>query len=156
MTTKLSTRVPKALQRFFGSDPFEDLQREIDSLFDRFKTNGNGELTETLISPLVDLSEKDDSIQIRMDVPGVNAGEIDIKVSGNTIRISGEHKEAKEESGQTFHRIERRRGSFSRFLTLPTEVKENEVTAECKEGVLTVNLPKKEVVKSRSVKVVAK
>lgn len=91
-----------------------------------------------------------------MNVSGVKADEIDIQVSANTICISGEHKEEKEEKGKTFHRIERRTGAFSRTLTLPAAVKESGVTAECKDGVLTVNLPKTEVAKKQAIKVVAK
>jgi HSP20 family protein len=157
MSTSLSTRFSQALRPLFTRDPFESLQQEIDSLFDRLRTDGNGGgLTEAMISPLVDLSEKDDSIEIRMDVPGIKAEEIDIQVTGDTIRISGEHKEEKEEKGKTFHRIERRKGVFSRSLALPAAVKEKEVTAECKEGVLTIHLPKAQVVKAQSIKVIAK
>ncbi|MEQ1829566.1 MAG: Hsp20/alpha crystallin family protein, partial [Pirellula sp.] len=153
MSTSLSTRVSQALRPLFARDPFENLQQEIDSLFDRMRTNGNGDLSTGLISPLVDVSEKDDAIEIRMDVPGVKANEIDIQICGDTIRISGEHKEEKEEKGKTFHRIERRSGAFSRSLVLPAAVKEKDVSAGCKEGVLTIHLPKAEVAKTQSVKV---
>lgn len=154
MSTSLSTRVSQALRPWFTHDPFESLQQEIDGLINRFKTEGNGDWQAAL--PSVDLSEKDDSIQIRMDVPGVKAEEINIEVVGNTIRISGEHKEEKEEKGKTYHRMERRCGAFSRTMTLPAPVKEKDITAECKDGVLTVFLPKSEVAKKSVVKVVAK
>jgi HSP20 family protein len=82
----------------------------MDDLLSRFKAdwNGNGPLAAARQS--VDLSETDDSLQIRMDVPGLKADEIDIEISGNMIRIRGEHKEQKEEKGRTVRRRERRRG----------------------------------------------
>ena len=70
-----------------------------------------------------------------------------------TLHVSGEHKEEKEEKGKTFHRIERRSGSFSRSLTLPAAVKESQVTAESADGVLTINLPKVEVAKTQKITV---
>jgi HSP20 family protein len=112
--------------------------------------NGNGIAAMT---PSIDLSETDDALQIRMDVPGLKAEEINIEVSGNTIRVSGEHKEQTEEKGKTFHRIERHTGAFSRSLTLPVAVKENLVTAETADGVLTVTLPKVEAAKTQKVAV---
>ena len=58
-----------------------------------------------------------------MEVPGVNPEEVDIEVTGNTVRIRGEHKEEKEEKGRTYHRIDRRTGSFRCAVELPCEVK---------------------------------
>lgn len=156
MSTGLSTRVSQALSPLFSRDPFANLQQEMDDLLSRFKLDWNGDGPLAVVSPSVDLSETDDSLQLRMDVPGIKADEIDIQVSGNTIRISGEHKEEKEEKGRTFHRVERVSGSFARALTLPAAVKEDKVTAECKDGVLTIILPKLEVAKTQKVKVAAK
>ena len=156
MSTGLSTRFSQALSPLFSRDPFENLQQEIASLFDRVRVGGNGDLADTAIMPLVDLSENDESFEIRMDMPGIKADEIDIQVAGDTVRITGEHKEEKEERGKTYHRIERRRGAFSRTLALPAAVKEKDVTAECKDGVLRIRLPKSEVVKTQMVKVIAK
>lgn len=156
MTTDLSTRVSRALRPWFGRDPFTNLQQEMDALLSRFETGWNGDSTLAVVSPSVDLSETDGSLQIRMDVPGIKAEEINIVVSANTIRISGEHNEEKEEKGKTFHRLERRSGSFTRALTLPAAVKEDKVSAECADGVLTITLPKTEVAKTQTVKVIAK
>lgn len=153
MTTALTPRVSQALSPLFARDPFTTLRQEMDELLGRLKTEWNGDWPTAVFSPSVDLSETDDSMQIRMDVPGLKADEIDIQVSGNTIRISGEHKEEKEEKGRTYHRIERKSGSFSRSLALPVAVKEDKVSAECNEGVLTITLPKSEVAKTRKIAV---
>lgn len=156
MSTALTSRVSKALRPLFNRDPFGSLQQEMDDLLARFKMdfNGDGNLAEVV--PSLDFSETDDAYQIRMNVPGVKAEEVNIEVVGNEIRISGEHKEEKEEKGRTYHRVERRTGSFARSLTLPAAVKQDKVAAECKDGILTVTLPKVEAAKAQKIKVVAK
>jgi HSP20 family protein len=153
MSTALSTRFSRALQPLFGGDPFTGLQKEMDDLMSRFQADWSGERMPSMTIPSADLSETDDALQIRMDMPGLKAEEINIEVSGNTIRISGEHKEEKEEKGKTYHRIERRSGSFARAMTLPAPVKEDKVTAECKDGVLTISLPKTETAKTHKITV---
>lgn len=165
MTTSLSRRISQTLSPIFSHkppsplfthNPFAELQREMSDAFDRFRVDWNGEWPPSEFVPSIDLSETDIEVQARMDVPGFKADEIDVEVSGNTLRVSGEHKEAKEEKGRTYHRVERRNGSFARALTLPTPVKENQVSAECKDGVLTITLPKCEVAKTQKVRVVSK
>lgn len=155
MSSALSTRVSQALSPLFGRDPFSSFQREMDELLSKFQSdwngNGNGLLAANL--PSLDLSETDDALQVRMDVPGMKADEINIEVSGNTLRVSGEHKEEKEEKGKTFHRLERRSGSFNRTVALPVAVKEGQVTAETADGVLTIKLPKVEAAKTQKVAV---
>ena len=80
-------------------------------------------------------------------------GKSDIEVRADTLHVRGEHTEEREEKGKTFHRIERRAGSFSRSVALPCSVDEEKVTAECRDGVLTISLPKTEESKTRKVKV---
>jgi HSP20 family protein len=103
--------------------------------------------------PTVDLSENPTSVEVRMDLPGLKPEDIDIQLANNVLTISGERKAEKEEKGKTYHRVERRRGTFSRSLTLPTAVAEDKVDAEYREGVLTVTLQKTDEAKSRKTKV---
>jgi HSP20 family protein len=156
MTTALSTRASRALQPWFDRDLLASLQEEMDDLLSRFRADWNGGWALMAASPPIDLSETDDSLQIRMDAPGMKADDIDIQVSGNTIRISGERKDEKEEKGKTYLRRERRSGSFARTLTLPVAVKEDKVGAESKDGLLTITLPKIQAAKTLKVKIVAK
>lgn len=153
MTTAMSTRFSRAMQPLFGGDPFAGLQKEMDDLLNQFQAGWSGDRLPAVTIPSLDLSETDNALQIRMDMPGLKAEEIDIEVSGNTIRISGEHKEEQEEKDRTYHRVERRSGSFARALTLPVPVQENKVNAECKDGVLTITLPKTEAAKTHKVTV---
>ena len=103
--------------------------------------------------PSVDVSETDKAVEIKLDVPGVSAKEIDIQLNGNLLTVSGERKEEQERKGKTFHRIERRYGSFSRSVTLPCPVQEDEVAAEYRDGVLSIALPKTEGAKSKKIAV---
>lgn len=103
--------------------------------------------------PKVDLVETDNAYEASVDLPGMQAKDIDVQVHGNTITISGTRKEEKSEKGRTFHYSERRSGSFARTLTLPCAVKEDEVAAEYTEGVLKVVLPKCEQERARRVSV---
>ena len=154
MTVSLPKRVARGLQPFFGFDPFRVLQEEMNSLFNRNLADWNGDcLTHVSAAPSLDLSETAESLQIRTDMPGISAEDIDIEISDNTIHISGERKEEKEEKGKTYHLVERRAGKFERTLTLPCAVQEENITAECRDGVLTVTLPKSEELRARKIKV---
>ncbi|MEK6634865.1 MAG: Hsp20/alpha crystallin family protein, partial [Planctomycetota bacterium] len=79
--------------------------------------------------------------------------EIDISIQGDTLTIKGEKKEEKEEKGKNYYRMERRYGSFSRSVDLPNSVNPNKVSAEYKNGVLEINLQKKEEVKPTQITV---
>ena len=87
-------------------------------------------------------SETDTAIEAKLDLPGVKPEEVEIQLNGNVLTISGERKEEEEEKGKTFHRVERRVGQFSRSMSLPCPVEEDEVAASYKDGVLTIMLPK--------------
>ena len=118
--------------------------------------NGNGEgngLFKGGIAPALDVAEKDNSFEIRMDIPGVESKDLDVEVHGNTVTISGSRKEEKEEKGKSFHRIERCSGSFSRTVTLPCGVSEKEVAAEYTNGVLSVILPKSEEARPKKISI---
>jgi HSP20 family protein len=153
MSTTLATRLSQAQRPLVSQDPFGEFRKQMRDVVNQFQPdwNGNDEGLAPAISPSVDLSETTDGFQIRMDVPGIKAEEIDIEVSGDTVRIDGEHKAAQQEKGRTFHRAERRTGTFARVLTLPATVKEGLVTAEVADGVLTITLPKTEVTKTQKV-----
>jgi HSP20 family protein len=105
------------------------------------------------ISPSLDLAETDQTIEARLDLPGVDPKEIDIQINANILTVSGQRKEEKEEKGKTYHRVERRAGSFSRSVSLPCAVKDEAVEAKYRDGVLTITMPKTEEAKSRKIAV---
>lgn len=135
------------------TDPWTAMRHEMNDLISSF-WGGNGSVMNTSFAPALDIAEKDNSFELRMDIPGMDAKDLDIQVQGNTVTVSGQRKEEKEEKGKTFHRIERRSGNFSRTVTLPCDVTVKEVAAEYTNGVLHVVLPKCE--KSRPNKIAVK
>jgi HSP20 family protein len=153
MTVSLPTRISRGLQPFVSGDAFRALREEMDDLLSRFSADWDGEWVAQAVTPSLDLSETSDALQLRLDMPGVKPEDIDIEVTGNTIRISGERKEEREEKGKTFHRVERRMGKFVRSMTLPCAVRDDKITAESHDGILTVTLPKTETAKTHKVKV---
>jgi HSP20 family protein len=132
--------------------PLVALRDEMDDLLARFFGGEDGWFSGRMV-PTVDLAETHDAVLAKLDLPGVNPDEIDISIAGNLLTVRGDRKEEKEEKGKTFHRIERRTGAFSRSLTLPCAVNEDEVAAEYKDGVLAITLPKCEEAKSHKIKV---
>jgi HSP20 family protein len=156
MTTSLPSRLSRGLSSWFGRDPFVDLRNEMDELMSGYAEDWNGGALAEMRLPSTDISETDETIEVKMDIPGLTAEEIDIEVRGNRLQVSGEHKEEKEEKGKTFHRIERRQGRVYRSMTLPAEVNEEKIQAECHDGVLSITLPKTEQAKSRKIAVKGK
>ena len=149
----LATRGPTRLPSLWGRDPFTTLREEMSDLRTRLFGDGDeGWFTGTMV-PALDMSETEIAIEVRMDVPGITAKDIDIQINGNLLTVTGERREEKEEKGKTFHRVERSYGNFSRSVTLPCAVAESEVAAEYHDGVLTVKLPKAEESKAHKIKV---
>ena len=151
MSGQLKTRSPRGL----FSPLAHGLREEMEELMSRFWGAEDDGWTFGRLTPSVDITENEGAVEARVDLPGVKADEIDIQLSGNLLTISGERKEEKEEKDKTYHRIERRTGSFSRCVSLPCAVQEDEVAAEYHDGVLVVTLPKTDEAKSRKIKVKA-
>ncbi|MCD6368147.1 MAG: Hsp20/alpha crystallin family protein [Candidatus Aenigmarchaeota archaeon] len=91
----------------------------------------------------VDVSETEDKIIVRADLPGINKKDVSVRIYENTLIIEAEQKESKVEEKENYFRQERRYGKFYREIPLPVEVDENRTTARMKDGVLTVEIPKK-------------
>jgi HSP20 family protein len=130
------------------------LHDEMDDLFDSFFRGISKPWTGYKAWPSIDVADKDDAIVVRAEVPGCKAEDIDIAVYGNTLTISGEKKESKEEKEKGYYHSESIYGSFRRDISLPTDVDESKIDAVCKDGVLSITLPKAE--KSKAVKVKVK
>ena len=140
------------------SDPFRDLFTLQDQLFRTFDSAYRGgqapeqSMTATW-APLVDIYEDADGITLKAELPEVDAKDVEILVEGNTLTLRGERKLEKSEERNNYHRIERVYGTFSRSFTLPSTVDLEHITAESKDGVLKVFLPKKAETKPRQIKV---
>ena len=103
--------------------------------------------------PPVDVYEDEQGLRLKLEVPGIDEKDLDVRVENNVLSIRGERKFEKEEKEENFHRIERRYGSFSRTFTLPTTVDTEKVSADYKNGVLTLQLVKKAEAKPKQIKV---
>lgn len=152
MSGTLSKSSSRSLQPSARGEWGFPLRREMEDLVERFWGEGDGGLFGRGV-PALNLSETENSVEVTMELPGVKPEEIDIQVHGNQLTIRGERKDEKEEKGRTFHRVERTSGSFYRAVTLPCAVEDSEAVAECREGILTVQLPKAEEAKTRKIQV---
>ena len=103
--------------------------------------------------PAIDIAETDDAFMVKTEVPGCKAEDIDISVHGNILTISGEKKQEAEEKEKGYYHMERSYGSFRRDFTLSSDVDPKKIDAMCKDGVLSVKLPKSEETKPIKVKV---
>jgi len=159
--SRLPVRIEKPNEVASGTwlQPFSDLQRATDRLFNEFaKTMGfpSLEIGESPVAltgyewPRVDISETDDNIQITADLPGVDKDDVEISIRDNTITIRGEKKQEEEEKGEGFYKIERSYGTFQRSFYLPSEIEEDKVEASFKDGVLKITLPKTEAAKAKT------
>jgi HSP20 family protein len=123
-------------------------------LFDSFSTDGSPmERTNSAFVPLAEIEETTDAVHLKLEVPGMEAKDIDIQVTAEAVAISGERKsEIKtEEKGMT--RTEFRYGKFRRVIPLPVRIQNTNVSADYKDGILTLTLPKAEEEKNKVVKV---
>ncbi len=100
-------------------------------------------------TPLVDVEESDKEYTIKAELPEVKKEDVKVEIQNGSLRISGERKLEKEESGRRFHRIERSYGSFERSFALPEGTKKGDLKAEFKDGLLKVHLPKTEEAKPK-------
>jgi HSP20 family protein len=153
MTTVLKKHEPRRLRGWNRPQPLESVREEIQDLISRAFGNDVEMWPSKRVMPSLDLFETDDALEVRMDIPGIDAKDIEIQVSGNVLTISGERKAEREEKGKTYHRIERQVGAFSRSVTLPCLIREEPVDAQYRNGILTVRLPKTEEAKSRKITV---
>jgi HSP20 family protein len=106
-----------------------------------------------LFTPELDVAETDTTVEVSAELPGMKPEEINVEVENGQLWISGEKKEEKEEKGKTYHRVERRYGSFRRMLPIPASVDPEKVEASFREGVLKITLAKTEEAKAKHVEV---
>ena len=140
-------------------DPFREfttLQERMNRLVrDQYRAEGGSEesLTTTNFAPPVDVYEDEHSITLKIEVPGIDEKDIDVRIENNTLTVHGERKFEKEEKEENFRRVERQYGSFTRSFTLPNTVDPEQVNATYNKGVLKVNLAKKAEAKPKQIKV---
>ena len=125
------------------------LQREFDRLFNGWH------MPDTGWHPAIDIRENETGFVVVADLPGMTAEDVKISVKENGLMITGEKKQEEKTEESTYYRIERSYGSFERSFRLPSKIDTEKITAEYKNGVLTVTLPKVEEVKPKEITVSA-
>ncbi len=134
-----------------------DPYREVFTLESRFKPLFRGfdqGAAETAgFVPAVDIYEDAEKVVLKLEVPGIEEKDLDVRVEKNTLTVKGQRNFEKEEKEENFHRIERRYGSFYRSFTLPTSVDAENVDAKYNAGVLKLELKKKPEAQPKQIKV---
>jgi HSP20 family protein len=138
--------------------PFRDLvatqdrfNRLFNESFSRFFDN-EGAAAQAW-TPAVDIYETDRDLTLKAELPGVDPKDVEARVEDGTLYLKGERKLEKETKEKNYHRVERAYGSFMRSFELPSSVDADKVSAEFKDGVLTLTMPKKEEAKPKTVKI---
>ena len=139
-------------------DPFRDLrtlQEEVNRLFSSNLTPSFGEegIGRGAWNPNVDIYENKDQIVLEAELPGMNREDFELTVENNVITLRGERRFEKKDDADNYHRVERSYGSLSRSFTLPQVVSGDGATAEYRNGVLRVTLPKREEAKARRIEI---
>ena len=139
-------------------DPFRDLrtlQEEVNRLFSTNLTRGFGEegIGRGAWNPSVDIYENKEHIVLEAELPGMNRDDFELSVENNVITLRGERQFEKKDDSDNYHRVERSYGSFTRSFTLPQTVSAEGATAEYRNGVLRVTLPKREETKARRIQI---
>jgi HSP20 family protein len=135
-------------------DPFRDME-EMQNRFSTLLADVGRRYAFSLMKrlPPVDIEENDQEYVIKAELPGMKKEEVKLKVEGGTLSISGERKAEKEDNDKKYHRLERSYGAFQRSFTLPEGTLPEKISAEFKDGVLLVHLPKDEKAKPKAIEV---
>jgi len=140
-------------------DPFrelEDMSTRLNRFFGQAASRRLGDDGSEMLAdwaPAIDVQETDGEYLISADLPAVKKEDVKVSVQDGILAVEGERRQEREEKGKKFHRIERSYGKFVRRLTLPTDVDQEKLAAEFKDGVLQVHLPKSVTAKPRSIDV---
>jgi len=146
-----------AIVRYNPMRELRGMQEQMNRLLDLAWNREPGEeLREGIWQPLVDIFENDEAVVIRAELPGVEQEAIEVKIEGVTLTIRGERKQDAEVRKENYHRIERYYGPFQRSFLLPQTIDQEKVKAACDKGVLTITLPKRELVKPKQITVEVK
>lgn len=131
------------------------LRDDMNDLFDSFfgQTGERREFGEGVWNPATDVSETENAILVATEVPGLKKEDISISIRDNILTLKGEKKQEKTYKDENLHRVERCYGCFNRSFTLPSMVDTSKVKATYKDGILTIELPKKEEAKPKEISI---
>lgn len=131
----------------------EDFDRTVQALQESFGDLWGGGGAARPWTPAVDVFETDHGFEFKADVPEMKPEDLEVNFENSTLTLKGKREFEKKDEGKGYHRLERNYGSFVRAFTLPETVDPEKLTADYKNGVLSVSIGKKEIAKPRAVKV---
>ncbi|PYV47560.1 MAG: molecular chaperone [Acidobacteria bacterium] len=137
-------------------DPFREfttLQDRMNRLFRDNYGEGQEALSTSTFAPPVDVYEDEHNVTLKIEVPGIDEKDIDVRIENNLLTVHGERKFEQEEKEENFRRVERQYGSFTRSFTLPTTVNADQAQAHYDKGILKIQLAKKAEAKPKQIKV---
>ena len=144
------------LTRFYPYRELNTLQERVNRLFHESFSSSEGRdesLATSNFAPAVDVYEDEHSVTLKIEVPGIDEKDIDVRIENRTLTVHGERKFEKEEKEENYRRVERQYGSFSRTFTLPNTVDTENVSADYEKGVLKIKLTKKAEAKPKQIRV---
>ena len=147
------------IRKFNPFDPFDEFTT-LKNQFNRLLAQMNPEAEEEVVlenwAPLVDIFETKDAIMLKVELPGINEKDIHVEMENGLLTIRGERKAEKETADKGYRRVERSYGKFLRTFTLPTNVEFPKITATFTNGLLELDIPKKEEAKPKTINVEVK
>lgn len=132
-------------------DPFRGMRDFI--RWDPFGSTFLSFPVEQTLAPAFEVKETKDGFEFKADVPGIDAKDLDVKLTNNRLTVSGKREAEKSDKGDTYYTYERSYGSFTRSFTVPEGINADAIHADLKDGVLKINLPKKPEAKPRQVQI---
>ncbi len=132
---------------------FNKMFRSLENRVGFPKKSVDEEFENAVWMPLTDIEEDEDNYILRIDLPGIKKEDVKISFSEGRLSISGERKQEKEKKTSTYHRMERTFGKYFRSFNLPSEIKDDSISAEFNDGALTVLIPKAEIVKPKEIEI---
>lgn len=145
------------LSRWSAWKELEEMEKRLSTIFGKASSATSGEKKEAIAvadwSPLVDIIEDEKEYVVKAEIPEMKKEDIKLNVHDDLLTITGERKYEKEEKGNKYHRVERAYGSFTRSFMLPEDADGSKVSAEYKDGLLKVHIPKSEKVRSKTTEV---
>jgi len=141
-----------AIVRWKPSGDLFAVRDELNRMFDSFFENNSSE-DGSMLMPPTDMLEDNDKYIVTVELPGMNKDQVKITVKDDVLTISGSKNRQSESKSDRLHRVERSFGSFCRTLTLPSKVVSSKISADLKDGILKVTLPKAEESKAREISI---
>lgn len=145
------------LSRWSPLKELEEMEKRLSTIFGKAPSATTGDKKEAIAvaewSPLVDITEDEKEYVVKAEIPEMKKEDIKLNVVDDVLSITGERKYEKEEKGKKYHRVERAYGSFVRSFTLPEDADGSKVSAEYKDGLLKVHIPKSEKAKPKTTEI---